>query len=225
MGRLEETSDQLRFLLAAGKVRHALELLNLFSTCRFTALYRFDDANLQNLVLIDRESADAPLMDAIPIGDSYCAFVQASGSTFVVENSLDDARVVGHPKRPVVRSYVGIPLKNAQGAIFGTLCHFDFDMAAVPDEALALTEQVAMFLDPDVASDALAETFDRSIGALDRMLELIVAASADKASAADAFEAYARPIRESARDKLPAARYEQVESKLAQLEAHVVSTF
>ena len=89
MGRLEETSDQLRFLLAAGKMRHALELLNLLSTCRFTALYRFDQANLQNLVLIDRERADAPLMDTIPTGDSYCAFVQASGATFVVENSLD----------------------------------------------------------------------------------------------------------------------------------------
>lgn len=225
MGHLQEASDQLRFLLAAGKLRDALELLNIVSTCRFTALYRFDAANLQNLVLVDRESPDVLLVDSIPICDSYCAFVEASGTAFVVEDSFGDARVVDHPKRPVVRSYVGIPLNNAQGVLFGTLCHFDHDVTAVPEDAIALTRQVAAFLDPDIALDALAETFDRSIHALGGMVELIAVASTDRQSAMDAFEAYAAPIREGALAKLPQGRYGGVELKLAQLGIQVGSMF
>jgi hypothetical protein len=219
------TSDQLRFLLTAGKIRDALELLNILSTCRFTALYRFDTTSLQNLVLIDREKVDSPLMDTIPVCDSYCAFVQASGTAFVVEDSLADARVTGHPKQPVVRSYIGFPLTDAQGVLFGTLCHFDFEVAAIPEYASTLTEQVAAFLEPNIAFDMLTASFDRSIHALDGMLELILAASTDRESAVDAFDAYAGPIRDDALGRLPVDRYGIVESKLAQLRTKVVSAF
>lgn len=223
MDRQNENAEQLRFLLTAGMVRDALVLLNTLSTCRFTALFRFDDADLQNLVLVDRENSTPPLMDTIPVGDSYCAFVQASRTPFFVDNSLLDARLDGHPKQPLVRSYVGIPLKSSQGAVFGTLCHFDFDVADVPQDALVLTEQVATFLDPHLAVDAAAESFERSLEALDAMLDLIFAASADRASSADAFDEYAAPLREDARGKLPSERYAEVEGQLAVLKQKLMA--
>lgn len=223
MERPGENSSQLRFLLTAGKVRDALVLLNTLSTYRFTALYRFDAADLHNLVLVDRENSSAPLMETIPVGQSYCEFVLASREAFVLEDSSLDHRVVDHPKRPMVRSYCGVPLRDAQGIVFGTLCHFDFEATDVPQNALALMEEVASYLDPALAVDALAEGFDHRIDVLRGMLELIFVASTDRQSADDAFEEYAAPIRDGARIQLPADRCSAVESKLRRLKDKLLS--
>lgn len=219
----DQNSSQLRFLLTAGKVRDALVLLNALSTYRFTALYRFDAADLQNLVLVDRENPSAPLMETIPVGQSYCEFVLASRKAFVLEDSFGDERVAGHSKQPVVRAYCGVPLRDAQGVVFGTLCHFDFEATEVPRHALVLMEEVASYLDPALAADALADGFDDRIDVLRGMLELIFVASTDRQSADDAFEEYAVPIRDGARTQLPADRYAVVEAKLLRLKDTLLS--
>lgn len=222
MDRQRELADQLRYLLAAGKVTAALELLNTVSTCRFTALYRFEDGGLQNLVLVDRDTRDAPLLDTIPIEQSYCTYVQSAHASFVVGDSLRDERVLGHPKQRVIRSYVGVPLKASGGDVFGTLCHFDFDVADVPADAIALTEQVARFMDPDAAIEVSMEQAQRSLDALAGMLPLLFTTSAEPTLADAAFDEYAQPIRDAAAGRLPPDRHGLVEARIAALRASLL---
>lgn len=209
-----DSAEQLRFLLSAGKLRDAMVVLNALSSYRFTALYRFGEAGLENLVLVDRESLQAPLMASIPIGDSYCAFVQSSGRTFVVEDAEVDVRVEGHPKQPVVRAYCGVPLHGSDGALFGTLCHFDFGERMLADDTLVLMQEVAAFFGPELAQEARAVDIERRLDALDRMLELIASTSSDRDTARAALDEYAGPIRDDAHGAPGRGGREQVDARL-----------
>jgi len=191
------TLERLDTLVSGGRLAGALERLNLLSGCRFTALFRFGGSELRNLVLIDRQDPYASVWAAAPIDQSYCHFVQQSGDAFVIADSAGDARLEGHPKRPVVRTYLGFPVK-AGGSLFGTLCHFDFDVVEVPDAVVALTRAFAASLDPHAAVDGLQRALDRRLESLRLMTGEILLASSSRGEALEAFEEYAEPLRREA---------------------------
>src|SRR6478736_6066674 len=64
--------SQLRSALETGGPRRALEYLSSRTPHRFTAMYRFDDATLRNLVFYDADHPDAEHPDDIPVLASYC---------------------------------------------------------------------------------------------------------------------------------------------------------
>lgn len=70
--RHQEQLEQLRYLLAHSRVRSALELVNQFSRYRFSAIFRINAGDLDNLIIVDRTSPATPRMDTIPVTDSYC---------------------------------------------------------------------------------------------------------------------------------------------------------
>ena len=186
--------DQLCFLVAEGRLRNALETLNLRSGCRFTAFFRFSDADLRNLLIVDRQDAYAPTMTAAPIEQTYCAFVQQSHDGFLVDDAADDRRLVGHPKRLTVRTYAGFPVW-AGNTLFGTLCHFDHDAVELDADALALTRAFAAALDPQVALAGLQLGLDRRLESLRLLCSEIRLASSTVDEACEAFEEYAQPLR------------------------------
>jgi GAF domain-containing protein len=51
--------------------------------------------------------------------------VRDSRGVFVTANALLDPRLAGHPARNDVVSYYGVPVMDAEGQLFGTLCHYD----------------------------------------------------------------------------------------------------
>jgi len=60
--------------------------------------------------------------------DSLCRYVVDSDSAVVVPDTYHDARFVTHPLitgAPFIRFYAGVPLKNREGIILGTLCVTD----------------------------------------------------------------------------------------------------
>lgn len=77
---------------------------------------------------------------------SYCVFVRDRGRAFATSDSLQDARVRGHPKRREVQSYCGVPLRDTNGEMFGTICHFDFRAIPISDENVELMEAIAPLL-------------------------------------------------------------------------------
>lgn len=208
-----EFREQLRFLLSKGRVREALALLNSQTPYRFTALFRFGGTGLDNLVLYDRDNAGAPRLATIPVGDSYCTYVRDLHDAFLVEDSLGDPRVEGHPKRREVRAYCGMPLYGAGGELFGTICHFDFEAVAAPGDALDMLAEVAACLDPRQAEETASGELSVRIEALRSMLALLAEVSPSEHEAVEAFEEYARPIRDGAA-RLAGTRQ-------AQLDAHV----
>lgn len=143
--------ERLRALLAADDVRGAVIVLNSLTEHRFTSVFRFDGETLHNVVFFDRENPLQETVDSIPVAASYCVFVRDGRDTFVVPDSKADARVDGHPKQPVFRSYCGVPLIDGQGRMHGTVCHFDFAPHVDEPKTIELLEAIAPYL-PSVAS-------------------------------------------------------------------------
>ncbi|MEF3083695.1 GAF domain-containing protein [Luteimonas sp. SMYT11W] len=193
----QTTLDQLNDLVAEGRLRSALETLNLLSGCRFTAFFRFSDPDLRNLVLIDRQDPYAPTMQAAPIDQTYCVFVQQSRDAFVVTDASGDLRLEGHPKRPVVRTYVGFPVASGD-VVFGTVCHFDYEVVEVAPEVVALTRAFAASFEPLGAMAGLQHLLDRRLESLRLMSHEILLASTTRSEALEAFEEYAQPLRQEA---------------------------
>lgn len=215
--------EQLRFLTGTGHLREALEYLNALSSCRFTAIYRFDAERLHNLVLYDRESPQAALMDTIPTRESYCTYVEQSRDAFIVVDANGDDRVATHPKRPIVKSYYGFPLLGAGETLFGTLCQFDFDVVALSDEILDLMREFAGFLDPRHALDAFASDLEQRLETLKGMTDLIVSVSDTADAAVAAIEEYAEPLRNDARKGLGQAQADAFKARIDALARQVAS--
>lgn len=147
--------ERVRSLLAAGDLRGAVILLNSLVPHRFTSVLRFDGDTLHNVVFFDRENPAQERVESIPVAASYCVFVRDGRDRFVVPDSQADARVDGHPKQPVFRSYCGVPLIDAGGRMYGTVCHFDFEPHPDDAKTVELLDAVAPYL-PPVAERASA---------------------------------------------------------------------
>ena len=144
---------------AASVLRTALESLNARANCRYTSILRFTaEDTLASVWTYDRE---APGSDPFPINlaidQSYCVLVKGNGQPCVISNAMTDPRVASHPKRTALSRYIGVPLKNGDGSLFGTLCSYDADPATVP--AAVIDDHIATAAKLSAAID---ETFGTS---------------------------------------------------------------
>lgn len=221
--RHQEQLEQLRYLLAHSRVRSALELVNQFSRYRFSAIFRINAGDLDNLIIVDRTSPATPRMDTIPVTDSYCLYVRDHKDAFIVEDADLDGRVVDHPKRPVVKAYCGVPIRRTDGSIFGTICHFDFDPVIDDPDAQWWLEQVADLFDPAASSSVQATQVERTLDALEAMLGLLIETSDSLPVATEALEDFAQPIRSriaGLSPELAAPANARLQRLLASLPAH-----
>lgn len=209
-----DASDQLLLLLASGRVRDAVALLNGLSRHRFTALFQFDGDLLGNQLLYDRDAGFTTPLEVIPIAESYCTFVQSTMQPFVVEDAPRDPRVAGHPKQPVVRSYVGVPLRTRAGMAFGTICHFDNEPVEATEGSLELMEMVGGWLSASHALANVFEGFNRRVAALGDMTAMIGDYAADAGQARERFDALAQPVRHAARLQLPPEGADEIDRRI-----------
>jgi GAF domain-containing protein len=137
---------ELKDVFARQGVRSAVQFLNSLTPHRFTSLFRFDGANLRNVVFFDRENPHVESCEDIPVEASYCVFVRDLGKNFTIVDSQADPRVVDHPKRATVQCYCGVPILDGTGKMFGTICHFDFNPGRITEMDVELLEQMAWLL-------------------------------------------------------------------------------
>lgn len=137
---------KLERVLATQGIAAALRFLNDRTAHRFTGLYRFGDQTLMNLFLIDAESPAVEHGDDVPLRETYCSIVGETTRSFTTEDTRRDDRLRGHPARDSVVSYCGVLLRDAEGAPFGTLCHFDVCPSDVPVSEMPLLEIAAQSL-------------------------------------------------------------------------------
>ena len=139
---------QLRQVLADSGLHAGLAFLNQRVPHRFTAVYRLQDARLNNREIVDKQGAVVPdALLSVPFENSFCQFVLRDGG-FVTAQSGEDLRLSGHPYQGVLLSYVGLPLSSEQGGLVGTLCHFDFDAYGVQDAEFAFLQRAALYISP-----------------------------------------------------------------------------
>lgn len=124
----------------------ALAYLNKGVPHRYTAIYRFDDNLLRNVLLHDKRNQLPPqFLLAVPFEHSFCQFVRKDQS-FRTDDSGHDQRLTTHPYRGVVVSYHSVPIANNFGELWGTLSHFDLMTNSVSDEEFHLLERAAQAL-------------------------------------------------------------------------------
>ena len=142
----ERALVELKKILREEGVRPALVFLNHLTEHRFSALYQFEDERLRNLYFYDRETPELEWTDKIRVTASYCVFLRDQGRLFHTSDALRDERVRSHPQREKVQAYCGVPVLDAEGKLFGSICHFDYKPRVITDEDVDLMEAVALLL-------------------------------------------------------------------------------
>lgn len=136
--------DEVGKLLKAAGVIAALEFLNARVRFRHTGVFRPEPPLLRNIRLFDRENPRLNVSgNVIALIDGYCGIVCSTNAPFATADSQRDPRLRSHPARLSMRSYVGVPIRAADGSAWGTLCHFDMRPRVIPPTELPLLEQVA----------------------------------------------------------------------------------
>lgn len=110
-------------------LKTVLARLNASGSCQYTSLLRFGEAGeLISMWTHDRKTPAADTFDlGVEISASYCVLVKQTGSVTVIENARIDPRVASHPKRDAVAAYLGVPVFDPSGSMFGTLCSYDVE--------------------------------------------------------------------------------------------------
>lgn len=211
-------ADQLRRLVMEGHLRGALELLNIESGFRFTAIYRLGDTHAENFILVDRDNEPAtPFTADILLDETYCHQVE-SMAALVIEDAASDPRLATHKYRDIVRAYCSVSLLEGDGSIFGTLCQFDTAPRVTSANTLRLMREMGSMLRSDVVSTPYRRAdIDRRVEHLSEMTGLIADASADRADALSTFDMYAAPLVEEAGQRLPAGDSLQVLARISRI--------
>lgn len=151
--------QQLQTMIRWDGIQFSLQYLNSLSQHRYTGLFLFDGETLKNTFIFDRQSVVQNLFPEKLTNHSYCLSVKESGQPFQVDNAVLDQRVSDHPSRDIVRSYCGVPLRDREGTVFGTLCHFSPDPCHSKDDEIPLMQTFAGVL---LESERLGEIVWRS---------------------------------------------------------------
>ena len=111
--------------LRASGLREALAGLLRRTDYRFIGIFRFADGKANAAVHYDRENPQVLRAQEVPDTATYCCYVRDSRGVFMTAHAMEDRRTEGHPAREAVPAYCGVPLMDPEGAILGTLCHYD----------------------------------------------------------------------------------------------------
>jgi len=146
MRRSSPTGAAFSLLIAQGRLDDGLAYLNAQTPFRFTGVYRLEGFSIANLYLYDRKNGSGSDCSVTRVADTFCVWVQETLSVVQMSDSLTDPRAVGHPKREVVRSYCGGPIRGDEGQLVGTICHFDYEPHTDSLDALPVLDEVGPLL-------------------------------------------------------------------------------
>lgn len=142
-GPARDPVEEASSLARQSGLRDALRFLNARTRHRYTGVYRFDPPYLRSIELFDREYPQLRVHSDSLIEETYCSIVRTSKRTFVTASADADPSLAGHPARRRFNAYCGVPLFDAEGSCFGSLCHFDPRPRLLDPSELDLLEAVA----------------------------------------------------------------------------------
>jgi GAF domain-containing protein len=140
--------DDCAAILETNGLHALLAHLNQRTRHRYTGVYAFDPPVLRSLCLYDRENPGIVRGGDTPMSETYCSIVGMDSDAFATPDAGREPRLNSHPARTSVLAYCGVPLRNAAGECFGTLCHFDMRPRIVPTRELPILHAVAAMLPP-----------------------------------------------------------------------------
>ena len=120
----------------------ALRYLNSTTEYRFTGIYRFEEDWVRSFLLFDRGNPHLRIGADVPMKASYCMHTRSAAEPYRIEDAQFDTRLLLHPARESVLSYIAVHLLDLTGSSWGTLCHFDFRPHAASNEDIRVLEAV-----------------------------------------------------------------------------------
>ncbi len=136
----------------------------------------------------DDDGCGIPADGVVPIEDTFCQYVRATGEPVVVTDAAQDARVMHVPTRTTfhIGSYLGVPLILSNGAIYGTLCALDPQPRQFSQLQIALVRIIGRHLGALIEREQLGRA-DRAVerdlgvalGALDARSTLLTIVAHD----------------------------------------------
>lgn len=139
------TLQQYRLLLETHGPA-GLAFLNARVPHRYTGVFRLQEGALHGMFLHDKQGEIIPeFLQVVPLVDSFCHLTIREGA-FRTQDSGGERRLDGHKYQGVLRSYIGLPLLDGKGDLYGTMCHFDEQALALPDEEFEIFSKAAKLL-------------------------------------------------------------------------------
>ena len=121
-------------LLKHQGVQAGLASLNARVPHRFTAINEFCGNVIHCLYLCDKQGVVTPVqVQPVAMDHSFCQFVARDGY-FTSSDTAGDARLSDHPYKGTYNAYVGVPILDNAGELWGTLCHLDPEVLSITDE-------------------------------------------------------------------------------------------
>jgi GAF domain-containing protein len=117
--------DAFARILATSGARDALAFIVGLSDYRFIGVFRFQDGKSNAAIHYDRLAPAQLQAQEVPESATYCSFVRDSRGLFATADAMRDPRLGTHVARQAVQAYCGIPILEPEGALLGTLCHYD----------------------------------------------------------------------------------------------------
>lgn len=126
-------------------IHAALKYLNSRTPHQYTGIFRFDGDMLRNEVLFDRYSPKQLKGTDAPMAATYCSLVGRQEAPLEITDAAADPRVKGVVDTPVI-SYCGVLIRDTDGKVFGTLCHYDMQRCEERTTDLPLLQAAAEML-------------------------------------------------------------------------------
>ena len=142
-----ERFDRFTSMLASAGLRDALADVASITDYRFIAIFRFQDERANAVIYYDREQPEVLGVEEVAASDTYCRLARETREAFVTSDALNDARLTDHGARASVQSYCGVPIMTPEGAVLGTLCHYDLVPRDPNQVDLALMCEIASALE------------------------------------------------------------------------------
>ncbi|WP_159912506.1 guanylate cyclase [Pantoea sp. 18069] len=123
-----------------------LAFLNARVPHRYTGIFRLHEGSLHNTFLHDKQGEIIPeFLQVVPLLDSFCHLTLRDG-LFTTHDSSTDQRLDGHKYKGVLLSYIGLPLLDNFGELYGTICHFDEQPLELADNEFEIFRMAAKLL-------------------------------------------------------------------------------
>lgn len=152
----DDVLGSLAHVLQSSGVQAGVELLNARVPHRYTCVFELKGGILKSLYVVDKLKQLTPAsLKVVELKDSFCQFVLRDG-IFATFSSSNDERVEDVKATETFDAYVGVPLLDNYGDLFGTLCHVDASALDIPAEEFALLEKAARLLPTFIQQEATA---------------------------------------------------------------------
>ena len=151
---MPEKIPELTRCLNSGGLSNGLAYLNRRVLHRFTAVYKFQDDAFWLMAFADKLNEAVPdALGLVAFDDSFCQYSIGLGC-FVSPDTAADKRLDGHVHQATLGSYVGLPIENQAGGIYGTICHMDLKPQSISDNEFGFLLRSAEVLSHYVMADS-----------------------------------------------------------------------